>query len=431
MKKKNLIVFSLIAVLVIVVVSLFYPFAEESESMGTIGKVDKYRNKNTEQETIVLRNEFLKDTTELKAAINALDSYGIFLVSMQNDLTEWETSLTKAKIKDQKFAKQVSELKQIAAFMGNNLKTVGETRGLLYKYYTKDTLDMSIDIQNNLIQFDNFITNLDEKSKTIDSLFLSLSDMITKNTLEKLTSAKEEIQTLKEVRERMLGTIVFYAYTTGNEARLNLALNSNVLNFVMLNNQLNNKVGLIQSIGMIEIGSRGNLGSISEFINSKQVGAKDQLGTGFTAKDQLGFGFPAKEELGLFAGKEQLGINSKEKLGVHNKEQLGLLGKDGLCVFFSRESLGDLVAPANKEQLGAINSKQINAINNKQLSGLIIANKNLGIIASSNDNYAFAKQQLGLVAAKGAYGLFANSELKNSANWAWAAQNSLGYFVRN
>lgn len=399
MKKKNLLIVSAVIVIGIIIGSLFYPPVDNSNVVGTIGKAEKYRNKKTEQEIIVLRNEFLKDTTELKAAINALDSYGLFLSSMQNDLTEWETSLIKARIKDQKFAKQVLELKQIAAFMENNLKTVGETRELLYKYYTKDTLNMSIDIQNNLIQFDGFIANLDEKSKTIDSLFLDLTDMIENNRLEKLTSAKEEIETLKEVREKMLGTMIFFAYTTGNEARLNLALCSNVMNFAILNKQLNNKVGLMQKLGMIEIGSRGKLGTLSQDLNSKQVGAKDQLGTGFTAKD----------ELGLKA----------------RKDQLGLLGKDVLCSFFSREAMA-FVASSNKEQLGTIDAKLNSAVYNKPLSSLLDS-KNLGLVNNGN-NFAFA-QQLGL-AAQGAY-VIVFSGLQNSANWAWAAQNSLRFYYYN
>lgn len=365
MKKKQLIIFSLIVVVLILVVSLFYPPAEESDSTGTIGKVDKYRSNETGQEKIVLRNEFLQDTTALKNVIITLQMYENYISTLSNDCKEWENSLKKTNKETLNLDKQIEELKLLSVFMENNLSTVTNTRKLLLKYFIKDTVDMSIDVQNNLIQFSAFVNNLDEKSKVIDDLFLNLTGIIESGKLTQLELTKEQTKTLKEVREKMLGGIIFMAITFANEERLNMVYNSSVLNYLILNKQLNNTFfGIIvpyakDNLGLLKSEKLDNaMKAIYQFGSKEQLAAwnKEQLSMIFN-KDQLGMVFGKKLNDAQVQNIETIDANlgallDKQPLGtILNKEGLGIIANQNRYVF-SKESVGSSFL--NKDNLGGI-----------------------------------------------------------------------------
>jgi len=240
MNKKNLFIVSALVIALIVVFSLFFPPADKSGSEGTVGKVDKYRNSKTGQDIVLYRTGFLQDTASLKAVINLLVINETVIGKLPKEFKEWETALKPTIAKDKKLEIQFNKLNELGVYLTNNLTTIKSTRELLTKYYTKDTLDMKIDVQNNLIQFDAFITNLDEKSRVLDTLFVNLDGMIDIDKLKKLTSTKEEAEKLKEIREKMLGSMVMYAITCGIQTTLNTVLCSEVKFLPIFNQQLGN-----------------------------------------------------------------------------------------------------------------------------------------------------------------------------------------------
>lgn len=352
MKKKQLIGGVILVIAIVVLVSIFYPPADESESKGTIGKVDKYRSDKTGQEEVKLRSEFIQDTTALRGVIISLQMYENYLIGLSNDFKEWESTLNKIDLDQDELNKQLDQLNQLAVFIDNNLTTVANTKELLEKYYSRDTTDMSVDVGNNLIQFSDFVTNLDQKAKVFDELFQNLNGLISEEELAKLSLSKEETESLKEVREKMLGGSCMLAFVMGNEERLNMALGSEVLNGVILNRQLNNTLGLLVLINI-----RENLGAKNQeqlnFFN------KENLGTGFTASEQL----QNNEQLGLFAINEAL--NNKQ-FGAHfNTEALGITKSlDGVFVF-AKDNLESTTSALNNasflanQNLGAFRSQEM------------------------------------------------------------------------
>lgn len=355
-KKQALIIASAVVVLVaILIISQYYPPVDDSDSSGTIGKVDKYRDSKTKQEDIILRNEFLKDTTALKSTIMVIDKYHVFLLGLNQSFKEWESELIKTKIeKNEKLNQQYKELKSLTSFMDNNLSTVSETRNLLYKYYTKDTLNMSIDVQNNLINFSTFLTNLEEKGKVIDSLFINLTGLIENNKLALLVDTKEKTKSIIEVREKMLGAITAWGLAVCNEQRLNLALNSTIINMIILNRQLNNTLGPI---------------IIESTVDSK-------------------------EKLGAILSFDHLAILNKEKLGMGKSDQLN-------CVF-NKTSLGFTAKDAqvqSKDNIGVtLTASMVAAYNNKKL-GPYMNMEGLGL-KNANNQYTFSNQNIGNSALK-------------------------------
>lgn len=242
MKKNQLIVISVLFIIAVIIAAIFFPSADTDDAAGTVGKVKKYRDSKTSQKDIVLRNEFLKDTAALGAAIQIFGRFEYYLSDFKSELTDWENSLVNLKIKNEKLGKQIFELKQLAQFMENNLQTVAETKTLLEKYYTKDTLDMTIDVENNLIHFQTFTDNLEEKSKVLDSLLVNLGDILEKDKINKIFKTKKEADALVAVREKMLAGIFIHAYMFGNEERLNSVLSSNVINSTLSGIYITNKL---------------------------------------------------------------------------------------------------------------------------------------------------------------------------------------------
>ncbi len=391
MKKKKIIIISIIAALVIIGISFVYPPADETDSAGTIGKADKYRNNKTGQEKIVLRNEFLQDSTALGATIIALAQYETYIESLSNDFSEWGKTIKEVDTKE--FAEELDELNSLVAYMNNNLKTVANTRELLIKYYTKDTVDMSIDVENNLLEFSTFLTNLDKKSGVVDSLFVGLTGLIYEKKAPLLSLTSEETEKLKVVREKMLGSIFVNGYIMGNEARLNFALKSNVMDATVLNKELNIKLNFSNPFG----------------------NANQQLGRMMGREDLL---MKNKNTLGVVRNTEQLnsifiGINNKDDLGVYSNEKLDAKNKENLD---NQKSLG-----------GRMLSKELAAtMKNKPLS-LHCNIESLGLMMQGN-KVVFSKEDFGNSASLGlmAGSMRANNQLESFKVLSGIIGNPLG-----
>jgi len=114
--------------------------------------------------------------------------------------------------------------------------------------------------------------------------------MIDKDKIKKLTSTKDEAEKLKEIREKMLGSMVIYAVTCGVQTTLNTAMSSKVLNIVAFNAQLNSLVAVSNKLGLFsdfinqqalssDYGANGNKVSlnskdmaVSNIVNCKELG---------------------------------------------------------------------------------------------------------------------------------------------------------------
>jgi hypothetical protein len=380
MKRNHLLIISGLVVLIIIGVSFFYPLAEEDDTIGTIGKVEKFRNSKTEQGDIILRNELLKDTAALNYTIGILDYYNVYMADLLNDFKEWESELKSTNIQDAKLQEQLKQLNLLTVFMNNNLSTVTQTRDLLYKYYTKDTLNMSVDIQNNLIQFDSFVANLSEKDKVIDSLFVNLNGLIEEKQLKLLANRKEQSELIKQVREKMLGSITFYSYFMGNESRLNFYVRNVVLDAVVLNRQFNAKLGSF----------------VAPVSPSNTVGAlkskSDQLNL-FFSKDAVNSLIQNKGEGIDYSNKEKLKgieITAYVASAMQNTRLSRLMSIDNLGIIRS----GEKFVFANQFMATSFTA-------NSQLSSQVLSQSSLGSViymAKGLENiWRGSKDQLGIL----------------------------------
>ncbi|MBZ0181416.1 MAG: hypothetical protein K8F60_03085 [Melioribacteraceae bacterium] len=414
MKKKYLIVLTAVVIAVIVVIAMFFPPADETDTTGTIKKVDKYRNKMTNQEKVVLRNELLQDSLALKNIIVSLQMYENFANTLADNYEEWSKEIKSTNLKNDKMTEQLKSLDELKIFVENNVQKVTDTKVLLLKYYVKDTLDMSIDVDNNLIEFSNFVENFDNKVKAVNDLFTNLDGMISKDNLAKLSLSKQEAEKLKEVREKMLSAIVFHALVRNNNESLNFIFSSFILNFDLLNNQLNNNfVGLFVASQENNLGAhsnaklenafaaifpaRENIGTSAGTFNKENLGIvalnKEQLNTLWNMNELKGIEIGASENvnntvfankpLGVFFNKENLGIVLQNQQYVFSQNQLGLGAKDNLSSTIGSKDYfgGFFLGLLSKENVGALyfSNESLQAFNNftNTLNGFYITNREL------------------------------------------------------
>lgn len=414
MKKKYLIVLTAAVIAVIVVIAMFFPPADETDTTGTIKKVDKYRNKMTNQEKVVLRNELLQDSLALKNIIVSLQMYENFANTLADNYEEWSKEIKSTNLKNDKMTEQLKSLDELKIFVENNVQKVTDTKVLLLKYYVKDTLDMSIDVDNNLIEFSNFVENFDNKVKAVNDLFTNLDGMISKDNLVKLSLSKQEAEKLIEVREKMLGAIVFHALVRNNNESLNFIFSSFILNFDLLNNQLNNNfVGLFVASQENNLGAhsnaklenafaaifpaRENIGASAGTFNKENLGIvalnKEQLNTLWNMNELKGIEIGASENvnntvfankpLGVFFNKENLGIVLQNQQYVFSQNQLGLGAKDNMrSTIGSKDYFGGFfLGLLSKENVGALyfSNESLQAFNNftNTLNGFYITNREL------------------------------------------------------
>jgi hypothetical protein len=365
MKKNHLVIIAALVVVIIIGISFFYPPAEEDDTAGTIGKVEKFRNSKTEQGDIILRNELLKDTAALNYTIGILDYYNTYLASLSNEFKEWESELKSTNIQDAKLQEQLKQLNLLTLFMNNNLSTVTQTRDLLYKYYTKDTLSMSVDIQNNLIQFDSFITNLSEKDKVIDSLFVNLNGLIEEKQLKLLVSTKEQSDLIKKVREKMLGSIMVYGYWMGNESRLDFALSNTVLDALILNRQLNatlNNIAGSNAVNAAWAKTLQNVDQLSVFMSRNELSAvlkNNNISAVLANKDKLGSGI----DFPIITATVAAAIQNRPLGRILNIELLGIVRSNGNRYAFSNQFMATTMSA------------------NLQLSSRVLSQSSLGSVA--------------------------------------------------
>jgi hypothetical protein len=189
--------------------------------------------------------------------------------------------------------------------------------------------------------------------------------MLDDNRLKLLTSTKEQSDLIKKVREKMLGSIIFYAYTMGNESRLDFALGNTVLDAMVLNRQLN--------------------ATLSNIVSSKTVNAA-------WAKTLQNV-----DQLSLFFSRNELSAVLKNN--------------DISAVLTNKDKLGSGI------DFPIITATVAAAIQNQPL-GRILNIELLGIVRSSGDRYAFSNQFM-------ATGFTANSQLSSRL----LSQSSLGSVI--
>lgn len=345
-KTRNIIIVSavLLVSLVIIIFSVSYPPFSSGDAAGTVTKVSKFRKVQMSDSDILLRSEFLSDTTALSVTIRGLTVYNAFASDLAKEIEGCIIQLKENNIQDY----DLNELAEYSAFIRNNNKTVENTIGVLIEFYRGDTTDFSVDVEGKLKEFDNFVHLMLEKNSAVDRAIPAIKRFV--NTIDtKDRTRKAVVEKLRTVHDRMLLKNLVYAMFMGDREKINaIAANNSFLSSSGLGPILNKeRLGLFSRENLMAIASNGNLNSI----------------------------LLDKEKLGPILSRERLNIAAREKLGIENKEQLKTAareklgsagGKTGSSALISANTLAGKLGPiyvANMSStLGFIHSRQTEAL---------------------------------------------------------------------
>jgi hypothetical protein len=269
MKKKYIyvsIIISLIA-LTIVFFSLYWPPVDKSKSAGSFTKVERYRKEQANDKDILLRSEFISDTTILAKSIKDLVAFGDFSLQLKKLIDQyWIPQLVKYS-KASEIQNGIDRLNEYSTFIQNNISTIQNTIEVLAGFYTKQNNDYSTDVESKIKVFYNYVNQLLVR----DSLFEYTIAQID-NSIKNDNFRKAELSNIKSLRDKMVIETLIYGTAIGDTSKIKYSANQVIFNPKTLNEtyksiKLEMLVGSKETIGLFEMPSLG----IANIVNQVKI----------------------------------------------------------------------------------------------------------------------------------------------------------------
>ncbi len=275
MKKQTKIILGALVVVVIAIVaiSLGFPPVQKGESSGTFGKADKYHKSQLTEKDVQLRSKLTADTAQLKQMIQGLAYFAVFTNDVSNKIDSCFVMFQEKGLNSQDLGySDMMALKDYSAFIRNNNKILVNTTNLLSGFYYPETADQSVDVEQSMREFGNYVKNLNQKDKVIEPALKSMDRFISTNKI--LQERKEEMRKLKGIRDQLLIKGVQLGGMVGDKSLIS-GLSSLALQAQLgsIGSQENN-LGIIKAQGNLQVNlmnSKEALGQVS-FINSQVLG---------------------------------------------------------------------------------------------------------------------------------------------------------------
>jgi hypothetical protein len=379
MKKQTKIILGIVITVVVVLlaVSFFLPGTFDRLTMGTFGKVDRFRKNQMSEKDIKLRSEFTSDTAELKKMISGLIYFNAFTNDLSNKIDS-TVDLYKLKgLNAPDAIKNLNLLKDYSTFIRNNNKTLETTIQMLAGFYLKLEND-SIDVEKNLREFSNYVKNLNEKDSVLELSIKSMDQFLLTN--KTLKTRKTEFVQLKSIRDRLLikgiqtagilrdqdlGSVLIHAAISSQESFGNVYSNVPGLNFTY-NSQEELKYYSTDNLNVI-IKSSGSINLVdvnqAVSVNSQETNNAIHSSQGPLNLWHSGVVYDAVN-LSFVVGSASE-INNQQTAGASgaiNSSQTGLqifLRQGGIGVLFVGSNGGISVAESNLNVSNLINSQGI------------------------------------------------------------------------
>ncbi|TRZ70002.1 MAG: hypothetical protein D4R97_08945 [Bacteroidetes bacterium] len=441
MKKQNKIIIGVIVgiAVVILLVSFFFPSAYRGLISGSFGKADKYHQEQMTEKDVQLRSDITKDTAQLRQMITGLIYFALFTDNFSMTI---DTCLVSYQLqgfdKDPANTQVIAQLKDYSTFLKNNSKTLATTTRMLAAFLLQDTLSGSMDIEQNIRDFGNYVNQVNQKDSVLTVSLARLDSYLVGNkTLQK---KDEEIRNLKAIRDQLVIKSTQFMALTGNKPGL-----GSMLNYAMqsqaqfsgigaLNRVVDGSSAALSKIGVQEIPSMQKLSALDlnvsfsaasalqSNLSSSQVNAAGSIGGNANLaaaakgnlnnilvydKPNLNFVVGSVAQLNVVYGTEKMnaalsGINPNlGALGVIAAKNLSVTLNAGLlCNIASSPTLSAALSAAQLNEIipakelsavalgsGNFGSKaglQMGLCGNSQLQGILSSNPGLQRVLSNN-----------------------------------------------
>ena len=401
MKKQVKVIIGVVVAIAILIagISLFYPSVFKGLTSGTFGKADKYHKTQMTEKDIQLRSEFTKDTAQLKSMIQGLIYFSLFTRDLSNNIDSCVNSFQKQGMTSQsKGYANVLVLQDYSGFIKNNNKTLGTTISMLTGFYLNDQADQSVDVEKNIHDFGNYVTNLSEKDSVLEMALKSMDNfMLSDKTMK---TKKAELSSLKSIRDQLLLQSVqlggmlqdkplcaqLLSYALSSQSALNIIiLGKEQMSFIAPAARLNvimNQDKLENIIGSKDVafGSNLQLGNIIQAqqlgkdVNNSKQGLGNLVGSVMVYdKDNLQFFIGNKGELQKFFGSSpQITALLQGSATLGRLAGVAVFSSEGLNLYQLKIELMPVYSSQQNNLGMTLSSAQLNQIlSNQQGPGAI------------------------------------------------------------
>lgn len=344
MKKNKKLISALAYVLTFVIgllIGLFvdYPQVNESEFLGTIGKVNNYRNVKATKADIKLKNDLVANKKMLKTVQSYLTYYYAQSMEFSNNISFAIEQAKSVEPFSSKYKTQISAVENYGKFLEETRKE------LLLSIKIYNSLDASspIMMRNTISRANNIISQMSYRNSTLINFIDTLDTFIKEN-------GEKSYLGLNSAYNLLLSNQIGSSLATKNKALQNYLNKKTLYSTDVESPSINIPDVMIKDIdelsAILPIMDVEKLGFANdkETLETAFANDKETLELFYTDKEQLGLGYPIL----VAADVEMIGSNLKfdsEKLGMigaFDSEKLGIIGA------FDAEKLGTVFNDSEK-----------------------------------------------------------------------------------
>lgn len=220
-KKTLLIVIAvLISAALLIVISLFYKTSDSELQSGTIVKAERYRKTTMTENDLRLRSEFTRDTNQLRGMIQGLKYFSEFNGKVANRITQGMQEFQNHPIlMDQLYNRTFFSLQDYGLYLQNNADNLSATETMLQAFRKPDpSNDPSFDVEKNLRDFGNFISQVSERDTVLEGAAKTIDRYLDKKRKAPLMA--QEVSDLKKFRDQLLIDNLMTAAMLGEKTTL-------------------------------------------------------------------------------------------------------------------------------------------------------------------------------------------------------------------
>jgi hypothetical protein len=196
--------FMLILAGVVVMISLFNKPADKALVRGTTAMADPVQMQAMSKKSIQLRNEFTRDTLQLKRMIQILRYFEQFTERVARQIDTTSAILRYHPLyTDRKLNPTFIALQEYSNFLNSNIVKLKSTEAMLSEFLAnKDESEVPYKVEMNLRDFANFINQMSAREVVLEQAALEIDIYLDKSVKKKLMQV--EISELQNFRNQLL-----------------------------------------------------------------------------------------------------------------------------------------------------------------------------------------------------------------------------------
>jgi len=197
--------FILIAAGVIVMITLFNKPVNKALVKGTTAMAEPDQTQAMSKQSIQLRNEFTRDTLQLKRMIQILRYFEQFTLRVVSQIDTASAILRYHPLyTDQKLKPTFVALQEYSNFLNSNINKMKSTEAMLTEFLAnKDESEVPYQVEMNLREFANFINQMSARQAVLEQAAFEIDTYLDK-TAKKKKLMQIEISDLENFRNQLI-----------------------------------------------------------------------------------------------------------------------------------------------------------------------------------------------------------------------------------